>query len=101
MTQRMSNSARSNMQFGVDFGKRREAVEYMIAHCMLGVRGTTVDDGACNDLVVDVGPIDALRAVKGREQQAVDRHRQLFEKLRGIMVAGAFDDQRVPGVVEL
>ena len=48
------------MQFGVDFGKRGEAVKDVIAHCAFGIGGTAFNNGASNHLVVGIGPIDAL-----------------------------------------
>jgi hypothetical protein len=51
--------------------------------------------------VVGIGAVDSLRAVERGKQQPVHRHRELTQELRGIAVAGAFDDERMPGIVEL
>lgn len=92
---------RSGVQLFAEFVQRLEAGDDVLAHCLFGKLRTAFDDGLRDDAVVGVRRVDALGTVETREHQAVNRHRQLGEELGHIAVARTFNDQRVPGIVEL
>lgn len=83
-----------------EFGQRGKTRADVRSHGPLGSGRAAGNDGRGDQLMVCVGLSDALPRIKSREQQLVDRHRQLRKKLRDVSVACAFEDQFVPIVVK-
>jgi len=72
----------------------------VLSHELLGFPGAAREDGLGDAAVAGVRAVDTLGVVERGEKEAVRRHAQPFDEHGDVAVAGPFDDEAMPFVVE-